>query len=94
MSSWFTIFAVNYNCKKFQSPCFQDSSLAYKYYTRVEVSESGKHPSLLQYGNITVQYRPLGLILSGAPLLGRPLVIPTNIRLGWKSLLGAYYENT
>jgi len=35
--------------------------------------------------------------LSGAPLYGRPLALPTNIRLGWKSLPGpntlTYYEN-
>ncbi len=35
--------------------------------------------------------------LSGAPLKGRPLALPANIRLGWKSLPGtntlAYYEN-
>ncbi len=35
--------------------------------------------------------------LSGAPLQGRPLALPTNIRLGWKSLqrtnTPAYYEN-
>jgi hypothetical protein len=35
--------------------------------------------------------------LSGAPLLGRPLALPTNIRLGWKGFertnTVAYYEN-
>jgi hypothetical protein len=35
--------------------------------------------------------------LSGTPLWSRPLALPTNIRLGWKSLPGtntlAYYEN-
>ncbi len=35
--------------------------------------------------------------LSGAPLYGRLLVVPTNIRLGWKSLpetnILTYYEN-
>jgi len=35
--------------------------------------------------------------LLGAPLYGRPLALPTNIRQGWQSLPGtntlAYYEN-
>jgi hypothetical protein len=35
--------------------------------------------------------------LSGVPIFGRLLALPTNIRLGWKSLLGlntpAYYEH-
>ncbi len=35
--------------------------------------------------------------LTGAPLCGRPLALPTNIRLGWKALPGTntlpYYEN-
>jgi len=35
--------------------------------------------------------------LSGAPLYGRPLPLPTNTRLGWTGLPGtntlAYYEN-
>jgi hypothetical protein len=34
--------------------------------------------------------------LSGAPLQGRPLALPSNIRQGWKGLPGkitlAYYE--
>ncbi len=34
--------------------------------------------------------------LSGSPILGRPLALPINIGLGWKSLPGtnalAYYE--
>jgi hypothetical protein len=36
--------------------------------------------------------------LMGAPLLGWLLALPTNIRLGWKSLPGkstiAYYQNS
>jgi hypothetical protein len=36
--------------------------------------------------------------LSGAPLKGRLLTLPTNIRLGWKDLTGtnalAYYKNS
>ncbi len=37
-------------------------------------------------------------LLSGAPLFGRLLALPANIRLGWKCLPGintlAYYENS
>ncbi len=36
-------------------------------------------------------------LLSGAPLTGRLLILPTNIRLGWKALPGtntvAYHEH-
>jgi hypothetical protein len=42
-------------------------------------------------------FRPLVTNLRGAPIKGRPLALPSNIRLSWKGLPGtntlAYYEN-
>ncbi len=66
-----------------------------------------KHSSLLQKSVIYRQKKiytiddtvePKGMKhLSDAPLLGRLLALPTNIRLGWQYLLEtntlAYYEN-
>jgi hypothetical protein len=52
-------------------------------------------PSLMFTGNARVYVS--GAPESGAPLYGRFMASPTNIRLGWKGLPGtntlAYYEN-
>ncbi len=55
------------------------------------------HPSLMFAGKLEPTQVTRVKQLSGAPLEGRPLALPTNIRLGWRDLPGtktlAYYEN-
>jgi hypothetical protein len=51
------------------------------------------------YARVFVHGKPFqsSQMFSGAPLYGRPLALPTKIRLGWKSLPGTntlvYYKN-
>jgi hypothetical protein len=63
-----------------------------------QITESQMEHSLSSGANPVNLFTAVIYEFSGAPFLGRPLALPTNIRLGWKVLPGAntlaYYTNS
>ena len=63
-----------------------------------QITESQMEHSLSSGANPVKLFTVVIYKFSGAPFLGRPLALPTNIRLGWKVLpvanTLAYYTNS